>query len=149
MKKFYLLFCLIGLAMFGHGQLLVEDFTYSGLLTANGWTAHSGTGTNALSTTAGLTYAGYPGSGIGNAVLVGNAGGEDANTTFANQNTNGQDVYYAFMVNVTDAAAAKTGDYFFHIGSPGGATWTAFAARVFARIVSGSVNFGLSNTTAG
>ena len=58
-------------------SLFVDNFTYSGALTNNGWAAHSGAATSPLSTTTGLTFAGYPGSGTGNAVLVGNAGGED------------------------------------------------------------------------
>ena len=126
-------------------QLLTQDFNFSGALTANGFTAHSGGGTNALSTTTGLSYNGHAGSGIGNAVLVNNLGGEDANVTFTS--STGPVVYYSFLVNVTDAAAAKTGDYFFHVGSPGGASWAAFSGRVFARIVSGNVNFGISNTS--
>jgi len=129
-----------------NAQLLTEDFNYSGNLTSNGYTAHSGAATNPLSTTTGLTYSGHAGSGIGNAVLVNNLSGEDVNKTFTSQNTNGQSVYYSFLVNVTDAASAKSGDVFFHVGSPGGATWTAFSGRVFARIVSNSVNFGISNT---
>lgn len=150
MKKFYLfLFCslfVFGTTGFGQ-QLLVQDFSFSGALTANGWTAHSGAGTNPVSTTTGLTYAGYSGSGVGNAALVNNLGGEDVNITFTSQNTNGQSIYYAFLVNVTDAGTAKTGDYFFHTGSPGGASFTTFAGRVFARLVGGNVNFGLSNTS--
>jgi len=146
MKKIYF-FLLLALVSFnGFAQLLTEDFNYTGALTSNGWTGHSGVGTNPLSTTTGLTYAGYPGSGIGNAALIGTSG-EDVNITFTTQNTNGQDIYYAFLVNVTDPSAAKTGDYFFHTGSPGGATWTSFAGRVFVRIVGGSINFGLSNTS--
>jgi hypothetical protein len=147
-KIYFLLFCSF-LLSFGTGwgqQLLVQDFNFSGALTANGWTAHSGGGTNAVSTTTGLSFAGYAGSGVGNAALVGNAGGEDVNITFTSQNTNGQSIYYAFLVNVTDAATSKSGDYFFNTGSPGGASWTAFGGRVFARIVSGNINFGLSNT---
>src|SRR5687767_13182893 len=62
--------------------LLVEDFPYSGALNANGWSVHSGAGTNPIQTTAGLTYAGYPGSGLGNAAQMGNAGGEDVNRGF-------------------------------------------------------------------
>lgn len=131
-------------------SLLVDDFNYSGLLTANGWSAHSGALTNSPSTTTGLTYAGYPNSGVGNAVQIGNAGGEDVNKPLsAEQNTNGATVYYSFLANVNDAATAKTGDYFIHIGDrTDAATFTLFAARVFARIVGGSVNFGISNGSA-
>jgi len=129
--------------------LLTEDFSFSGALTANGWSAHSGIGTNPLGTTTGLTYAGFPGSGVGNAALVQNLGGEDANRPLsAEQNTNGSVIYFGFMANVTDAATAKTGDYFIHLGdrvAPD--AFTLFGARVFARIVGGNVNFGLSNTS--
>jgi hypothetical protein len=131
-----------------NAQLLyTQDMTFTGALTSNGWVAHSGGGSNVISTTTGLSYSGHAGSGVGNAALIGNAGGEDINTTFANQNTNGQSVYVSALINVTDLATSKTGDYFFHIGSPGGTSWTAFAGRVYAKIVGGNVNFGLSNTS--
>ncbi len=127
--------------------LLVEDFNFSGLLTANGWSIHSGT-TNFLSTTTGLTYAGYTGSGVGNAVLVSNLGGEDVNKGFDEQSTNSTSIYSSLMVNVNDAATAKSGDYFFHIGNRASPTsFTTFSARIFARIVSSNVNFGISNTS--
>ena len=128
-------------------QLLVQDFTFSGNLTANGWVAHSGVATNAIATTTGLTYTGLAGSGVGNAALVTNLGGEDDNITFSNQTTDGQNIYFSCMVNITDASATKTGDYFLNIGSGGGATFTTFAARVFAKITAGIVNFGVSNTS--
>lgn len=56
------------------------------------------------------------------------------------------------LVNVTDASAAKTGDYFFHLGSRWApSTFTAFCARLFAKITAaGVVNLGISNaSTAG
>ena len=127
----------------GAQAVYTQDFNFTGALTSNGWTAHSGGGTNAISTTSGLTYNGHSGSGIGNASLVNNLGGEDDNQTFTSQTGT---VYYSFLVNITDAATAKTGDYFFNVGSPGGAAWAGFSGRVFARIVSGNVNFGISNT---
>jgi hypothetical protein len=148
---FMFLFIFVCLTMLGStawGQLLVENFNFSGLLTSNGWTAHSGGGTNPISTTTGLSYSGYAGSGIGNAALVGNAGGEDDNRGFTEQAGNGTVVYYSFLVNVNDASSSKTGDYFIHIGDRVSPTsFTLFAGRVFARIVSNNVNFGLSNTS--
>ena len=50
--------------------LLTDDFNYTNgtLLTANGWTAHSGAGTNPVTVTSGGLS--YPGSGIGNAVAL-------------------------------------------------------------------------------
>uniref|UniRef100_UPI0025C34AEE hypothetical protein n=1 Tax=Ignavibacterium sp. TaxID=2651167 RepID=UPI0025C34AEE len=127
--------------------LLVENFEFSGLLINNGWTSHSGAGTNSISTTTGLTYTDYPGSGVGNAALIGNASGEDVNRGFDSVFTDGASVYYSFLVNVNEPSASKAGDYFIHLGdrtSP--TTFTSFSARVFAKVVSDQVNFGLSNT---
>ncbi|MEO7659275.1 MAG: hypothetical protein ABIV48_06640, partial [Pyrinomonadaceae bacterium] len=73
--------------------LLVEDFNFMGALSSNGWSAHSGIGTTPPATTGGLTYAGYQGSCIGNAALIGNAGGEDVNRPFSmEQNVDGSTV---------------------------------------------------------
>jgi len=154
-KNFLFLFLLLAGFCSANAQLLTsEDFNYTGNLTANGWTAHSGAGTSPLATTTGLTYTGLLGTGVGNAALVGNAGGEDANIIFTPQNTDGQSVYASMLVNVTDAATTKTGDYFFNLGDGGGATFTLLCARVFAllcarlfaKITASSVNFGVSNT---
>ncbi len=126
------------------GQLLSQDFGFSGLLTANGWTAHSGGGTQPISTTTGLSYTGAQGSGVGNAALLNNGTGEDVNIAITNQTGNGTSVYYSCMVNITDVAATRTGDYFMHIGSSA----SAFAARVYARITASGVNFGINNANA-
>lgn len=148
-KKLWLLSVLIFSLCVSQAQpLLTQDFNYSGNITANGWTAHSGAATNPIATTTGLTYTGLLGSGVGNAALINNLGGEDDNITFTNQNTVGQNIYYSCMINVTEAAATRSGDYFLHIGSGGGATFTAFAARVFAKVSAAGVNFGISNTSA-
>jgi len=128
--------------------LLTENFDFTGALTANGWSAHSGAGTNSPATTTGLTYAGHPGSGIGSAALLLNLGGEDVNRDFAAQTGTEATVYTAALVSVTDTASAKTGDQFLHIGERSNATtFTAFSSRLFARIVGGQVNFGISNTS--
>lgn len=125
-------------------QLFVDDFTYAAgsLLTDNGWTAHSGAGTNALATVSpGLTLAGYPGSGIGNAVAM-TTSGEDANHAFAVQSTGS--VYAAFLVNVSEASTTVPGNYFFHFGpDPIGST---FRGRVFAvKDASNNLAFGISS----
>ncbi|MBC7887549.1 MAG: hypothetical protein H7Z13_06645 [Ferruginibacter sp.] len=127
-------------------QLLVQNFNFSGNVSANGWIAHSGAATNAIATTTGLTYTGLPVSGIGNAALVSNLSGEDDNITFTNQTTDGQSVYFSCMVNVTEVSTTKSGDYFLHIGSGGGASFTTFAARVFVKTTATGINFGISNT---
>ncbi len=123
--------------------LLVEDFIAApgSLLTANGWTAHSGGGTNSIVTSApSLTLAGYPSSGVGNAVSL-TTSGEDANRTFAVQSTGS--VYAAFMVTTSAASVDPAGGYFFHLGpDPVG---TTFRGRVFIKVdASNNVAFGVS-----
>lgn len=92
-------------------SLLVEDFNFTGTLVANGWVAHSGAGTESPDTTTGLTYAGFAGSGVGNAANLDNTG-EDVNKIFA-ATTSGA-VYCAFMVNVPSSTVTE--GYFFHFG---------------------------------
>lgn len=127
----------------------IDNFNYTGNLIANGWSAHSGGGTNPISTTAGLTYQGYISSGIGNAALIQNLGGEDVNQNagVGPYSNNGDAIYFSFMVNVTESGT-KTGDYFIHIGNrTSSISFTSFCARVFAKVSAGVVNFGLSNTS--
>lgn len=131
----------------GQAPLFADNFNFTGALTANGYTGHSSRGVNPISTTTGLSFAGYEGSGVGNAARIGNASGEDVNRTFSSQSTNGQSVYFSLLVNVNEVSTAKSGDVFFHTGSGGGANWTAFSANVAARVVSGNVNFGITNSS--
>ncbi|MGI8883986.1 MAG: FG-GAP repeat domain-containing protein [Pyrinomonadaceae bacterium] len=128
---------------FADTPLLVEDFTYpaGSLLTSNGWTAHSGGGTNPIVTSSpGLTLTGYPSSGIGNAVTLATSG-EDVNRPFAVQSSGS--VYAAFMVNVSEATTDPAGGYFFHLGpDPVG---TTFRGRVSVKKNdSNALAFGIS-----
>ncbi len=120
--------------------LLQEDFSYAPgtLLTGTGnWAAHSGAGTNAIATAgSGLTYAGYPGSGVGNAATM-TTSGEDDHTTAAFSITSGS-AYAAFLVNVS--AAQTSGDYFFHLYQ----STTLFYGRVFCKNAGTDVNFGVT-----
>ncbi len=123
--------------------LFTENFTQSAgtVLTTSGWAAHSGAGTNPLTVSApGLMLAGYPGSGVGNAVAL-TTSGEDVNRAFAAQ-TSGT-VYASFLVTVTEASQDPAGGYFFHLGpDPIG---TTFRGRVFAKKdASNNVAFGIS-----
>ncbi|MDM7923667.1 MAG: VCBS repeat-containing protein, partial [Pyrinomonadaceae bacterium] len=123
--------------------LLVENFNYpaGSLLTANGWTAHSGAGTNALATVSpALTYTGYPSSGLGNAVAL-TTSGEDAHKTYAVQSSGS--VYAALLVNLSEASADPAGGYFFHLGPD--PISTTFRGRLFAKKdASNNVAFGIS-----
>jgi len=121
--------------------LLEENFDYPAddLLSDHGWSVHS-TGANSVTVNnGGLTYAGYPNSGIGNAALVDNTG-EDINKALSSQQTSGI-LYISFLVNVTNVSSG----YFFHLLSG----TTTFAARVFIQEVSGNLRFGLDNSSTG
>ena len=139
MKKIYsLLFLIVTSVSFG--QLVTENFNYAdgSVLTANGWTAHSGAGSNAVDvgTSNGLLYTGYN-TTAGNAAQLDNTG-EDINKAFSASVTTGT-LYYSFLVNVSAAVEG----YFTHLGNG-----TNFAARVYVKpsANAGKINFGLSNT---
>ncbi|MBW6460490.1 MAG: hypothetical protein K0B08_07940, partial [Bacteroidales bacterium] len=131
----------------GWGQpLLVENFDYTNgtALTANGWTAHSAGGTNAILVTnpSTISYPGYLSSGIGGEVTLATSG-EDVNRTFTAQESG--TVYFSLMVNVTTAAIA--GDYIFHISTSPLST-SYFRGRFWVkRDESNNIYFGISQST--
>lgn len=144
MWKMFLLVVALLLCVFvvnAQTLLLEENFDYTAgtNLTSNGWTAHSGTGTNPITVNSGgLTYSGYSSSGIGNAALVDNTG-EDVNRSFTSQTAG--TIYYSFLVQVN----AVANGYFIHLMN----TNTTFAARVFIQTATGGFNFGVSNSSTG
>ncbi|MBC6608117.1 T9SS type A sorting domain-containing protein [Hymenobacter sp. BT188] len=123
--------------------LLEENFDYAAgsLLTANGWAAHSGAGTNSIAVTAtdGLSYSGYSASSGKAAATVGN--GEDVNLKLTEPVYAGTPVYTSLLLNVISAGTAE---YFFHLGPA--AIGSTFKARLFTRAgsTSGTVQFGIS-----
>ncbi|MDZ4183223.1 MAG: hypothetical protein U1B83_10135, partial [Candidatus Cloacimonadaceae bacterium] len=125
--------------------LLEENFAYTAgtTLASNGWTAHSGAGSNSPTVVAGnLSYTGYP-SITGNMAQT-YATGEDVHRTFQPQTTGS--VYASVLVNVDTAYA--TGDYLIHFGpSPIGST---FRNRLFIQkhATEATYRFGLSNAGA-
>jgi hypothetical protein len=121
--------------------LFLEDFSYASSSQLNGqggWAAHSGAGTNPLTVnaSAGLSYTGYLGSGVGNGLGTTATSGEDDNHSFTGQ-TSGN-VYAAFMVNVV--SSQTTGDYFFHFFD-GLITGNIFRGRVFVKKDAASSNY--------
>ena len=111
MKKLLLsLFLVIG-ASLSQAQLLIEHFDYTPgtILTANGWTAHSGTGTNPMSVgSTSLTFPTYSTPGIGGSgVCAGN--GEDINFSFPEVTTGS--TYASFLMRIDTVAGSG---YFFH-----------------------------------
>jgi hypothetical protein len=141
MKKIYSLL-LLTVSTLSFGQVLTEDFNYpdNALLTANGWSAHSGAGTNSVDVGAanGLTYAGYN-TVANNAAKLDNTG-EDVNKPFAAPVTSGS-LYFSFLVNVTSGDAG----YFAHLGTAP----STFAARIYVKpsTTTGKINFGISNSS--
>ena len=113
------------------------DFPAGDNLSIHGWTAHSGIGTQSITVNnGGLTFPGYPLSGIGNAALVDN-NGEDVHRLFENVTTGA--VYYAFMADVVNN---PTG-YFIHL-APNPHNTFDFRARVWIKGTSPNTSFGLS-----
>ncbi len=151
MKKMILIGLLSMMAIGLNAQsLLTEDFNYSGPLLSNGWSLHSGS-TSPILTTDGLTYVGYPGSGIGNAANV-TGSSDDVNIPLIDSvYTPGESVYLSALVNVTELVSPQTGGYFLHLGNRNSAnSFSAFAARVFVKTTAaGVVNFGVSNASIG
>jgi hypothetical protein len=141
----------LGCISMTYGQLLlVENFdknslgasyTLGAALDTTDWKNHNGAVPATIG--AGLIYAGYAGSGIGNSVQMAAGGASDYNRTFTAQ-TSGN-VYAFFIVNVS--AATTGGDYFFHFSSnPFNGGTTGIRGRVFAKgnATADSVSFGLS-----
>jgi hypothetical protein len=125
----------LGFYNLSSGQVLMdENFAYPAgdLITAHGWSAHSGTTDPITVNNGGLTFPGYIDSGLGNAALVDGLG-EDDNKAFTPQ-TSGI-VYTSFMVKVTNPCNG----YFFHFGlSP---ITTTFRGKVFMNTTN---HFGIS-----
>jgi hypothetical protein len=126
--------------------LLIEDFNYANaqVLTSNNWTAHSGTGSNTITTSTGtITYPGYLSSGIGNEVTLATSG-EDINRAFTSVSSGS--LYASVIVNITSATA--TGDYFAHFGATSGAAVTIFGGRIWVKKDnSGNLAFGISKSS--
>jgi hypothetical protein len=121
--------------------LLEENFTFTGALTANGWTATSGAGTSAITTQSviGLTYTGHPGSGVGNAAGFVTTG-EDDQRLFTAQNSGA--VYASALINLS--AAQSGGDYFFGINNSS----TSFAARLYAKSSGSGYVLGIGKSSS-
>ena len=152
MRKWLLLVAMLIPTGSAFSQLLVEQFTTPGPLTGTGWVAHSGSGSNVLTSTATqLSFPGYIASPSNSADVVGAAAQtrEDVNKGFTAV-TSGS-VYVSFMVNV--ASASATNDYFVHLGIKDATTasmsTSAFLARLHIKDDGGVLRFGLgkgSNT---
>lgn len=140
MKKIYLLITLLSTGYFyGQANYLFENFDYTAAapLTSNNWFQTGTTVTTPiLVNPAGLSWAGYIGSGVGLAALLPNTG-QDVNRPIVDISDGS--VYASFLFRPSAAiTSTSTGNYFFHFGrydaAPPAATVTvnsAFRARAF------------------
>ncbi len=133
-------------AQSGKSQVLLYDnFDYPAgdSLIWHNWLTQQTSLINAIMVSGeGLTYTGYPCSGIGKAALIGTTG-QDVFRGFVKQTASGSTIYMAFLAKVT---AGATGDVFITLKeSSTSATNLNFRGRVYAK-VDGSNNlaFGLS-----
>ena len=146
MKKLIILLGFLLASSLSYSQLLEENFNYpvGDSLGAHGWVSFSGGSTNVLSVTApGLTYPGYPLSGIGNATTL-MSSGQDAYKDLSSSDSTGA-IYVSFMVNVTSAQSLATGNYFFAFLP---STSTSFYSARFYASDSAGLRFGLSKVAS-
>ena len=124
--------------------LLEENFDYgttaTDLVTASSsvWNKHSGGAgaSNVQYTISGLSYVGYPSSGVGGSSSVLNSRSGDDNRSFTSQNSG--TVYHSALVNVSSATTSSDGEYFLHFG-----TGTHYA-RLYVRNSNSNLIFGIS-----
>ena len=121
-------------------SLLIEDFDYpiGDLLTDHGWVEHSGAGAGAIEVSAGLTFPGYAGSGVGGAAYLIN-NGQDVHKNFAEQTTG---VVYASFIVQTEAT--NYAGYFLHFGQT--SIGTTYFTRIYINATGTGIGLGLGNT---
>jgi hypothetical protein len=149
MKKFFSIWIALAMVLLlgapASAQLLEDNFTgtaTTALLSA-GWTLNNSTTNPLVISSSGLTFTGYPGSGIGNAVNMANTG-QDVYRTFAKVSSDS--VYLSFMANIS---AALTGDYFIALAPSG--SISNYYARLHVKATTGGFLVGISknNETTG
>ena len=146
MKKIILIFCFAFFTSSSFAQLMLDenfDYPAGDSIGAHGWVANSGGATNRiLVTSPGLTFPGYPLSGIGNSTYL-YSNGQDAYKELYSIDSVGS-VYASFMVRV-DSAKAQ-GDYFLALLQTGSTTF--YEGRVQASFRDGGVKFGITKGNA-
>ena len=119
-------------------RLLMEDFVYppGDSLTPYGWTSSSATGP-ILTSSEGLQFGMYQGSGISNSAIL-KSTGQDVQKEFT-PDTTGRFYVWA-LVNVS---SARSGDYFLHLQPNAGSS--VYVGRTYARLASNSgLTFGVA-----
>ncbi|MDR6783234.1 hypothetical protein ABIE26_000278 [Pedobacter africanus] len=130
-----------------------EDLEYGttagALSTRSGgsWATFSAGGSSAVQyISAGLTYTGYAGSGIGGALVSENGNGsrEDISWAFPAQ-TSGV-IYTAQMINF--ASAPATADFFLSLGDGASGTTPAYFNRIYAKANGSQLSLGIGRNSA-
>jgi hypothetical protein len=126
-------------------SLFTENFDYvdgTRLVGNNGWTVMYG-GTAMVVGSTGLTYTGYEGSGVGNALNITGGGASEHPYRVVDLTASG-DIYLSFLVNVTGTNASE--GFFASLANLNGGN---FRAVIYAKIISGSVYFGAQPSLSG
>lgn len=120
-----------------------------------GWSTQSNSlsGTNCFNITAApLSYNGYPGSAIGNALKYNGDAGQGVFKLFPKNIRNDTTVYISFLVNFPSAAVTG-GDYFVGIKMEPSATSTNWGGRLFASVdptyTNEEVSLGINKMSGG
>jgi hypothetical protein len=113
------------------------DYTAGDSIGAHNWVYFSGTTNTIKVVSPGLTYTGYPLSGIGNACRLSNTGNDNYKALI--DTVASGSFYLSCMVSID---TAKTGDYFLAL-LPGYST-TLYTPRLFVKDSSGTLSFGIS-----
>jgi hypothetical protein len=146
MKKFYTLSFIL-LASLSFGQI-TETFTGTGLLSANGWTLHSGTPSQLTISSGSLTYSGLTPTGNKVALVAGNT--EDVNKSVGTPITSA--AYYSAVINFPNTTGLiSTGDYSIALGAQTGSVVSGLYGRLFLKTgaSANTFNIGIVNTSTG
>jgi hypothetical protein len=146
MKRIFITFLFIfAVTLSANSQVLfTENFAYTAgdTIGAYGWVYNSGVANPLTVTTPGLTYVGYPQSGIGNALTI-KPTGNDAYKNWTSADSIGT-IYCSFMLRVDTAQTA--GDYMFAL-LPSNST-SLYTCRLTIRNVTATTyDIGLSKGT--
>lgn len=144
MKKILFLTTIL-LTQFAYSQV-VDVFNYTGALSSNGWSTHSGTAGQMITSTGSLSYTGLAAS-TGNKAVFSEFSSEDVNIPIT---IAGDTAYVSFVVSIMNTSdLSSSGDYFMGIGAAAGASAGALYSRIYVKtgVAANTVNFGIGNAS--
>ena len=144
MKKILLLTTLL-FTQFAISQV-IDVFNFTGALTSNGWSNHSGVLGQFTTSTGSLSYTGLVAS-TGNKAVYSETSSEDVNIPIT---VSGDTAYMSFIVSVLNTSdLSSSGDYFIGIGGTAGSGVSGLYSRIYVKTGVGlnTVNFGIGNAS--